>query len=327
MGGEPAHFGTRLDDFHQQMAARLASFPWSMSASTTHDTKRSEDVRARINVLSELPAEWAASVRSWSELTLRHKGTVQGVGEVPLANEEYFIYQTLVGIWPLNLTGPAPAELIQRVTAYVLKAAKESKLYTSWTEPNEQYEKALLRYVEAIMVDEKFLGAFLPLQEHVSDCGRWNALAQLVLKLTLPGVPDIYQGTELWSFSLVDPDNRRPVDYAARRKTLKQLQQTTAGGPAAITELIKTLAARNDEESGALKLLLTSTLLRYRRDNKDLFSFGTYLPFTASGPRAQNVVGFMRAFQSKSVLVLSGMHHLFFNYYYYYFYFCMSVFV
>src|SRR3712207_2763961 len=197
-----------------------------MLSTSTHDTKRSEDVRARIAVLSELPREWSAAVNRWARLNRRHKQRVDGQS-APSRNDEYLLYQILLGAWPFGrLEGTDREAFVGRIQEYMTKATKEAKVRTSWINPNEAYDAATRDFIRAILDEREslaFLADFAALQSRVAEAGVLNGLAQALLKLTVPGVPDVYQGNELWDFSLVDPDNRRPVDYALRAKLLRDL--------------------------------------------------------------------------------------------------------
>ncbi|HEX9021956.1 MAG TPA: malto-oligosyltrehalose synthase, partial [Nitrospirota bacterium] len=208
VGGTPERFGTPLDMFHGQNIERAKNWPHALIATSTHDTKRSEDVRARLNVLSEIPREWAERVRTWARLNKKKKTVIDG-SRVPDRNEEYFLYQTLVGVWPAGgAQGSAYEDLVQRIKAYMLKASREAKVNTSWINPDAKYEDALQAFIEAVLSPvrkNRFLDDFLPFQRMVSHYGVFNSLSQILLKIASPGVPDFYQGTELWDFSLVDP--------------------------------------------------------------------------------------------------------------------------
>jgi (1->4)-alpha-D-glucan 1-alpha-D-glucosylmutase len=260
-----------------------------MSALSTHDTKRSEDVRARLNVLSELPDEWERHVKRWAELNARHSTEIDGK-PVPSRNEEYFIYQTLLGAWPLEPYGPEEfAAFVKRVQAYMEKAMREAKVHTSWVSPSAEYEAGVKKFLARIL-DEQTGGGFLrdlrPLQQRVSHLGLLNSLSQTVLRLTAPGVPDTYQGSELWDFSLVDPDNRRPVDYDRRRRMLQDLKGRVDAG------FVRELLER--KEDGRVKLFVTRQALICRRDHAGLFSAGQYFPCEADGASKEHVFGFAR---------------------------------
>ncbi|HSV62029.1 MAG TPA: malto-oligosyltrehalose synthase, partial [Chthoniobacterales bacterium] len=272
VGGEPQHFGTSVEDFHARNAERQRDWPATLLASSTHDTKRSEDVRARILAISEVPQLWRSSLQRWRTINRRWKQKLDDVF-APDPNEEYLFYQTLLGSWPLGAT-EASREYIERIQAYMAKALKEAKMNTSWIQPNEQWDSAMSDFVARVLdpsPKNKFLPTFLPVAEEIARLGAINSLSQLALKLTVPGVPDIYQGNELWDFSLVDPDNRRPVDYKRRAEMLDSLTGT------APEELLQSWP------DGRIKLFLTQRLLRLRRDHAALFQQGKYMPLTASG--------------------------------------------
>jgi (1->4)-alpha-D-glucan 1-alpha-D-glucosylmutase len=260
-----------------------------MNATSTHDTKRSEDVRARISVLSEIPEEWELCLIRWRQWNREKKALVNG-SRVPAANEEILLYQTMLGAWPL-----AEEELPsfqERLRAYILKAAREAKAHTRWIDPNEEYEHELLRFVEAILrpaADNLFLNDFLKFQERISYHGALNSLAQVLLKIGSPGVPDFYQGTELWDFSLVDPDNRRPVNFQKRTLFLKDLKKRAAKGLRPLAQQL--LSGWQD---GRLKLFLMHQALNFRRAHLDLFLHGDYLPLAISGPQEEMALALAR---------------------------------
>jgi (1->4)-alpha-D-glucan 1-alpha-D-glucosylmutase len=240
-----------------------------MNATSTHDTKRGEDVRLRISALSEMSDAWATTVRGWRERNARHRANVG-----PDPNDEYLVYQTLIGGWPIER---------DRLDAYVEKALREAKVHTTWASPNAAYEGAVRDFVHGILADERFCAELEALLPSIVRAGRFSSLSQLLIKVTAPGVPDLYQGTELWDMSLVDPDNRRPVDYDSRRELLAFAQ---SAGPAAVLE-------RMDE--GAPKLWLLRRALRVRADRRRSFEPGAgYRPLEARGVRAANVISFVR---------------------------------
>ncbi len=270
-----------------------------MLTSSTHDTKRSEDVRARIAVLSELPREWRAAINRWTRHNRRHKTRVEGA-LAPDRNDEYLFYQTLLGAWPWGADTLDEA-FIERIDAFTLKAARESQTHTSWINPHEAYEEALSRFVRAALDSSRaggnpFLDDVVPLRDQVAHAGAINALAQQLLKLTAPGVPDLYQGTELWDQSLVDPDNRRPVDYAQRERLLRDLRRRRPSRRMA-TELLEAKA------DGRIKLYLTWRALTYRREYPEIFARGDYVPLMAEGDVADNVVAFARRHEEREVIV------------------------
>ncbi|HEY8477905.1 MAG TPA: malto-oligosyltrehalose synthase, partial [Chloroflexota bacterium] len=276
VGGNPEQFGLSPAAFHQQSLQRQRRWPHSLLATSTHDTKRSEDVRARINALSEMPEEWQAALDRWADTNAAKKVVVDGE-MAPDRNDEYLLYQTLLGVWPSEpLTPEEFACFRQRIADYMHKATKEAKVHTSWVNPNEAYDAAVRSFVFNILPDDPqdaFLQDFLAVQRRVAFFGRLNSLAQVTLKLTAPGVPDLYQGTELWDFSLVDPDNRRPVDFERRRLLLGQIRERVERD-GDLTRLVRELLEHAHD--GRIKLYVTHRLLRYRRDRRDLFSKGEY---------------------------------------------------
>ncbi|HSN69573.1 MAG TPA: malto-oligosyltrehalose synthase, partial [Thermoanaerobaculia bacterium] len=292
VGSDPDPEPERLSvaAFHKETGDRATRVPHTLNATSTHDTKRSEDMRARINVLSEIPSRWIKALERWHELNGAH---VQRVGDrdVPGPNEEWLIYQTLLGVWPLDES--QTGDLSGRVEAYAIKAAREAKMHTSWLEPDAAWEKALVRFIRTITNRRKaptFMAEFLPLQKDVAFWGATNALSQVVLKAMIPGVPDFYQGTELWDFSLVDPDNRRPVDYDARVAMLERLETEILSGElgALCEELMRTW------QDGRIKLFTTRQLLELRKRSATLFRDGAYVPLRAKGAREAHVVAFER---------------------------------
>ncbi len=295
VGGDPARFGEPVAAFHEQNAERLARWPETLLATSTHDTKRSEDVRARIHVLSEIPREWRVQVGRWSRLNKRKKVVVNG-RPAPDRNEEYLLYQTLVGSWPLG--APDPAELADyraRIRAYMVKAIKETKVNTSWVNPDQEYDEAVQAFVAAILEEtpgNRFLTELRAFQARIVRYGLLNSLGQTVLKIASPGIPDFYQGTERWDFSLVDPDNRRPVDYGARRALLDGLMKRIAASGEDLIPLARELAEKL--EDGRVKLYVIHRGLTARKDVTELFVTGAYLPMEVEGERAGHVVAFAR---------------------------------
>jgi (1->4)-alpha-D-glucan 1-alpha-D-glucosylmutase len=296
VGGDPKHFGALPDEFHLRMRRRQERTPYGLSATATHDTKRGEDMRARLNALSEFPDAWRKAVARWGPWNKKHRVPLDDETAAPDRNTEYFIYQTLVGAWPLHVAGPDDyAAFVGRVQEYLQKAIHEAKLYTSWVNANPKYDEGVRQFTARVLDPERaprFLKDFRDFQAVVSHYGLFNSLSQALLKAAAPGVPDVYQGTELWDFNLVDPDNRRPVDYEMRRRLLDALDRRAAeagdGLPALARELVE---ARAD---GRVKLYLLSRALRCRRERPGLFSEGEYLPAEAAGARTECVCGFMR---------------------------------
>jgi (1->4)-alpha-D-glucan 1-alpha-D-glucosylmutase len=293
VGGDPHRLGISAEEFHAANQERAASWPRGMLATATHDTKRGEDLRARIDVISEMPGEWESHVLRWAALNEPLK---RGFGSepAPTRNDEYLLYQTLLGSWP----GEAPGEFdlseyIERIETYMRKAVREGKESSSWRHPDTGYEAALRRFIRGILEPgSSFRADFEPFATRIAAYGALNGLSQLVLKLTAPGVPDLYQGCELWDLALVDPDNRRPVDFEHRVRLLDELRRVFGESPASATGDVSMLA--RSWRDGRLKLLVTWRLLSFRRRNRELFQAGDYVPLEAHGERAGNVCAFAR---------------------------------
>ncbi len=299
VGGDPDRFGVSPQEFHEFNRRRLKSWPYTMNATATHDGKRGEDARARINLLSELPEEWDNRLKSWSRTNRAKKSKIKGL-EVPDRNDEYFLYQTLIGSYPLQ-DAPDPG-FSERLNAYLIKAVREAKVHTEWLKPDLAYETSFVKFADAILTpsaDNGFLDEFLPFVEKVAYAGMFNSLAQTLLKIVAPGIPDTFQGTELWDLSFVDPDNRRPVDFAARRRLLGELKISESKDRAALLrELI------SQWRDGRIKLYLLHKLLGFRRDHRELFGTGDYLPLHASGEMADRVCAFARRKDQTWVLAI-----------------------
>ena len=293
VGGNPQRFGCSVEEFHDACAARAARWPCEMIATATHDTKLGEDVRARINAISEVPDVWSREVGRWMRITRSLRSLVDGE-PAPDRNDEYRFYQALVGVWPDTSTA-APEDLIVRLSEYMLKAVREAKLHTSWLTPNQPYEDALADFVRKALsgpVGARLLPAFLPFQQRIARLGLINSLAQVTLKTGSPGVPDFYQGTELWDLSLVDPDNRRPVDFHLRCRLLNDVDALLALDPAArAARVAEWLAQWRD---GRVKLLVTAAALRLRRALPEVFLGGGYLPLVTEVTVPAGVVAFAR---------------------------------
>ena len=288
VGGDPDRFGVSVEEFHNFNCRRSTRWPHAMNATATHDTKRGEDARARINVVSELPSEWETKLTSWCEINRSLKSRVRGA-EAPDRNDEYFLYQTLIGSYPVGQRHDGEFE--ERLAAYLIKAVREAKVHTEWLKPDAAYEKAFVNFARQILGDGKsdFMDEFLPFAKKIAHCGMFNSLAQVLLKMTSPGLPDVYQGTEFWDLSFVDPDNRRAVDYAARRRCLEQLRSTEAQDETGL--LADLLLSWPD---GRIKLYLVHKLLDFRREHHELFAEGEYLPLDITGESRNAVCAFAR---------------------------------
>lgn len=297
VGGDPRRFAVSVAAFHHANQERARHWPHALLCTSSHDTKRSEDVRVRITVLSEIVAEWRARLARWSRLNRSKKHRLNG-GWAPSHNDEYLLYQTLVGVWPLEAPDAARwASLQERLQAYMLKAIREAKVHTSWINPNREYEDGVTAFVQALLGSPErnpFLADFLPFQQRVASLGLFNSLSQTLLKLTCPGVPDIYQGNELWDLSLVDPDNRRPVDYRRRQDLLQELQ---AFAPLREEELaVRARGLLDSLEAGTAKLYVTWRTLSLRREKSEHFARGAYLPLAVDGPRAEHLCAYARTY-------------------------------
>jgi (1->4)-alpha-D-glucan 1-alpha-D-glucosylmutase len=294
VGHHPADFGRPVSDFHQDNATRLRDWGASMLGTSTHDTKMSEDVRARLLALSEIPERWDAALHRWSKMNHPVKTLVNNL-LAPDANEEYLLYQILLGAWPLEET-QVDDVFRDRIKAYMRKALSEAKAHTNWANPDETWLAASDKFIEAILdrtASGPFWEDFRPFAEQLAYQGMKMSLVQTALKLTSPGVPDFYQGTELWDFSLVDPDNRRPVDYEVRRNSMRDLDQ------ASLSELFASW------KDGRIKMRLIRALLRYRSEQPNLFSQGTYVPLRITGPHAERFVSFLRQDGDRQLLIVA----------------------
>ena len=293
VGGDPEQFGVSVEEFHKQCAARLQAWPAGLSTTATHDTKRGEDVRARIHVLSEMPRAWREAARRWRRWNRRHVASVDG-RPAPDANDEYLLYQTLLGAWPPESGVPTPGgPFVARIQGYMAKAAKEAKVHTSWINPSEAYEGALQSFVAGILEPghhRRFLEDFVAFQAPIARLGMVNSLAQTLLKITAPGVPDFYQGTEIWDLALVDPDNRRPVDFSLREAALAELRARIAAGD--LEGLARELLTRWMD--GRIKLYTIHRALAVRREAAALFQSGEYVPLAAGGQHAAHLCAFAR---------------------------------
>jgi (1->4)-alpha-D-glucan 1-alpha-D-glucosylmutase len=302
VGGDPRTFGFTVQAFHGASQDRASVWPHTMLATSTHDNKRSEDARMRIDVLSEMPAAWRLALRRWRQINRRHRASLDGA-PAPSANDEYLLYQTLLGAWPLEPLDETSLRAVrERMQAYMQKAVREAKVHTSWINPNADYEAALVRFVDGMLgtlEGNRFLDDFIPAQRRIARHGALNSLAQTLVKLTSPGVPDTYQGTELWDFSLVDPDNRRAVDYARRTEHLRAIQARAAQDPGALA-----CALLDAWQDGRVKLWLTWRLLALRRERADWFARAGYLPLQARGEHARRVCAYARTGEGARLAVV-----------------------
>jgi (1->4)-alpha-D-glucan 1-alpha-D-glucosylmutase len=306
VGGYPDQFGISIAAFHKANTVRGKRWPRTLLATSTHDTKRGEDTRARLAVLSELPEEWARQVQTWSRILRAGRRDIEGAGP-PDHNDEYALYQFLTGTWPAEFTGamPADAQMLagyaERLKSAMVKSVREAKVHSTWSAPNLAYESAVLEFIDLCLDPERsrtFLAAFLPFQERIARLAVRNSLAQLVLKLTLPGVPDFYQGTELWDLSLMDPDNRRPIDYSRRERMLDGYWSTrTCDRREPMRSLLEAW------QDGAIKMAVMAEILTFRRDYRELFEVGEYEPLAARGSRADHICAFARHHGGQSAIV------------------------
>jgi (1->4)-alpha-D-glucan 1-alpha-D-glucosylmutase len=295
VGGDPRpSAATSREDFYAFLEKRRKRWPGSLGASTTHDTKRSEDVRARLNAVSEMPSEWEDHLKLWAKQNARFKTTESGQS-VPDPSEEYFLYQTLLGVWPLD--SQACASLLERVQAHIIKATREAMVHTRWTRPNQPHEDALLSFVSGILSNDNadFLADFRQFQKKVGYFGMINGLSQTLLKIAAPGVPDFYQGSELWDLRLVDPDNRGPVDFDKRAADLDEIVKAGASG-----QIAQNLIERWPD--GRIKLYLIWRTLRFRQNHEEIFRDGDFLPLQVEGRYSRNIIAFARRQEAQWVL-------------------------
>ena len=300
VGGRPGHFGCSLEEFHHFNTKKRDLWPDSLNTTSTHDTKRGEDARARINVLSEMPDEWLKKLRTWIKINRGKKTRLRGLA-VPDRNDEYFLYQTLIGSWPFS--DAEYPEFIARIKSYIVKAVREAKVHTAWLKPDTEYENAYVTFAEKILARSEanaFLKEFIPFCRRVSHYGILNSLSQTLIKVTSPGVPDFYQGSELWDLSLVDPDNRRAVDFEKRRAMLAGIREQD---DADIGRLVQDLLATR--EDGKIKLFLIYRALKAKKAHREIFRSGAYLPLESAGRFRSHVITFAWRHQRQWALVIA----------------------
>jgi malto-oligosyltrehalose synthase/4-alpha-glucanotransferase len=297
VGDSPEAFGISVDEYHEAMIGRKRDWPLTLNATSTHDTKRGEDVRARLNVLTDMPEDWFAAVKEWQQLNAELK-----VDGAPEDNDEYFIYQSLLGVYAMP--GQPEDDITNRLEEYLQKALREAKVNSNWATPNEEYENAVKNFaIKLLDKSRPFWKSFSAFQHRVADYGVVNSLAQVLLKFTSPGVPDTYQGTEVWDLSLVDPDNRRPIDYPKLQQVMDNIQQQYTENPNAFLAELWT-----DRFDARIKLWLTHTLYNMRKQAVDLFEKGDYIPVKVKGEYKDNIIAYARKYQQKTIVVVAALH-------------------
>lgn len=299
VGGNPGKFGISSIEFHFYNKSKVTHWPHTMNTTSTHDTKRGEDVRARLNVLSEIPIEWEGKVKLWSRINRKKKSKIDGM-LYPDKNDEYFFYQTLVGTYPFEDAGDSYKS---RIKEYILKSIREAKVYTAWLQPDSEYENAFHDFIEGVLnnsSDSIFMNEFIPFQKKIANYGIYNSLSQTLVKLTAPGIPDFYQGTELWDLSMVDPDNRRPVDFEKRNHYLNEIKEKEQGN---ILDLLEELLS--SMENGKIKLYLIHRMLQIRNSFSELFNQGNYHSLEINGKYKDHIIAFCRNFESQWSLTVA----------------------
>lgn len=306
VGGDPFCFGYTPKDFHDHNILRSKRWPCSMLTTSTHDTKRSEDIRMRINVLSEIPEEWKTKITEWQNSNREFKTLIKGLTQ-PNNNTEYFIYQTLIGLWPDEPMAPESFSVfIERFWQNIHKSIREAKTDTSWTKPNVEYENAVEKFVRSILIFEPcstFLANFIPFHKKISFMGKLNSLSATIIKISSPGVVDVYQGNETWNYCLVDPDNRKPVDYEYRQDLLKKMEELQGHNGN------MSMSSVNQENMRHLKILYTMKSLIFRRKHKEVFTSGEYIPLEVKGAREHNVIAFICKHGKDISLTASGRYY------------------
>ncbi len=294
VGDSPENFGLSVAGFHERMTRRMEDFPLSINATATHDTKRGEDSRMRLNVLSEIGQEWFENVNKWKGIAKE----VRQDATVPDTNEEYFIFQMLIGAWPYS--GEPGEKFLERSTAYLQKVLREAKEHSSWAAPNEEYENKVYKFLKDLLNSTKFRESFRPFIEKVAAYGAVKSLSQSLLKITAPGIPDVYQGTELWDLSYVDPDNRRPVDYDLRKKYLSEIAEMP---PENLEQELQNL--KKDYTGGKIKMYCLHRALAARSEMAEVFEEGEYLPLEVEGEMGAGIVAFARTHKDKAAVVVA----------------------
>ncbi len=292
VGSNPSQFGGTLEEFHEFNILRQQKWPLSLCALSTHDTKRGEDVRARLNVISEFPEEFKKAVKEWEELNVKKKKRINRK-LAPDCNEEYYLYQTLLGSFPWDLN--ERQEYIERLKLHMVKVLREAKINSNWSSPNLSYEQVVSTFTEGILNSESFLQSFLSLQKKIAFYGFFNTLSQTMLKSTCPGIPDFYQGSELWDLNLVDPDNRRPINFKERQKALSEISNLHASMSSELLER---------PENGKAKMYVIFKTLQFRRKMKQLFEEGKYIPLAITGHRKKNIFAFARKKENLCAIVI-----------------------
>lgn len=301
VGADPSKFGITLPEFHRKIRHRGIKWKFSLNTTSTHDTKRGEDVRARINVLSEIPDEWNSRIKKWRDMNANYKQEHNGQ-LFPDENDEYFLYQTLIGAMPFN-NEESKKEFIKRIKEYSIKVVREAKVHTAWVKPDENYENAFVNFIERLLFQSEhnhFLNDLMEFQKYISYYGIFNSLSQTLIKMTAPGIPDFYQGSELWDLNLVDPDNRRPVNFLKRKRIMSAIEDRRKKGN---EDLLKYLLS--SLENGAVKLFLIKKILQARKIFPSLFLEGKYIQLNALGKYKDSIVTFVRKNEREFLIVIA----------------------
>ncbi len=299
VGGNPANFGTSINDFHNSNLQRLNMTPYGLLSTSTHDSKFSEDVRARISVISEIPDVWQKKINKWSRINKSRKIKTDD-GFMPDKNDEYLFYQTLIGIWTQEAFNYRQ-KFIERLENHMIKAIREAKAHTSWIKINIEYENALCEFIRKVLNspdNHLFWKEFLHFQKEISLRGYINSISQITLKFTCPGVPDIYQGNELWKYNLVDPDNRNPVNFNKYKKVLNEIKPF-------LKKYNENFSFLFPLESGKIKLFISLKLLNFKKKHHELFKKGNYIPLETKGTKAENLIAFMRNFENETAIIIA----------------------